>query len=126
MAGADRAAKEIEGGVMTARHAGAQLGRGALFLPLALGSGTALRGQGSIEARLAAFLRGAEQATLSALMLLDRVAQWQSRATTALSDRSGRTPGELVSVFARWPMVPARWPRPRPEPAGRRCSAIWI
>lgn len=107
MAGAERALKEIEGGVMAARHAGARLGRGALFLPLALGSGTALRGQGSVEARLAAFLRGAEQATLSALMLLDRLTQWESRATTALSDRSGRTPGELVSVFARWPLVSA-------------------
>ena len=107
MAGAERAAKEIEGGVMAARHAGARLARGALFLPLALGSGTALRGQGSVEARLAAFFRGAEQATLSALMLLDRVTQWESRATTDLSDRSGRTPGELVSVFAHWPLVSA-------------------
>lgn len=107
MAGADRAGRDIEGGVMAARHAAACLGRGALFLPLALGSGTALRGQGSVEARLATFYRGAEQAALSALMLLDRVASWQARATEALADRAGRTPAELVALFADWPMVSA-------------------
>lgn len=107
MAGAERVAKEIEGGVMAARHAGTRLGRGALFLPLALGSGTALRGQGSVDARLAAFIRGAEQATLSALMQVDRLAGWERRALETLRDRSGRTPEELVQVFARWPLVSA-------------------
>lgn len=107
MAGAERAAKEIEGGVMAARHAGARLGRGALFLPLALGSGTAFRGQGSVEARLAAFFRGAEQATLAALMQIERITDWQRRALEVLQDRSGRTPRELVDVFARWPLVSA-------------------
>lgn len=107
MAGAERAAKEIEGGVMAARHAGARLGRGALFLPLALGSGTALRGQGSVEARLAAFFRGAEQASLAALMQIERITDWQRRALEVLQDRSGRTPRELVEVFGRWPLVSA-------------------
>lgn len=107
MAGAERAAKEIEGGVMAARHAGARLGRGALFLPVALGSGTALRGQGTVLARLAAFYRGAEQASLSALMMIERMADWEGRARAALADCSGRTPAELAQVFARWPMVSA-------------------
>lgn len=106
MAGAERAARDVEGGVMAARHAGI-LGRGALFLPLAMGGGTALRGQGSVAARLAAFYRGAEQATLAALMLVDRMADWEQRALGILADCSGRTPGELVRVFARWPMVSA-------------------
>lgn len=106
MAGAERAARDVEGGVMAARHAG-MLGRGALFLPLAMGGGTALRGQGSVAARLAAFFRGAEQATLAALMLVDRMADWEQRAQEVLAACSGRTPGELVRVFARWPMVSA-------------------
>jgi hypothetical protein len=107
MAGAERSARDIEGGVTAARLAGEKLGRGALFLPLALGSGTALRGQGTVLARLAAFYRGAEQASLSALMMIERMTDWEQRAREALKDCSGRTPGELVQVFARWPMVSA-------------------
>lgn len=107
MAGADRGARDIEGGVTASRLAAEKLGRGAFFLPLALGSGTALRGQGSIAARLAAFYRGAEHASLSALMMIDRMADWEQRALEALADCSGRTPGELLRVFARWPMVSA-------------------
>lgn len=107
MAGAERAVRDIEGGVTAARLAGERLGRGALFLPLALGGGTALRGQGTIHARLAAFYRGAEQSSLSALMMTERLADWEQRARDALKDCSGRTPGELVQVFARWPMVSA-------------------
>ena len=101
MAGAERSARDIEGGVTAARLAGEKLGRGALFLPLALGSGTALRGQGSVLARLAAFYRGSEQASLSALMMIDRMADWEKRAREALKNCSGRTPGALVQVFAR-------------------------
>lgn len=106
MAGAERAARDVEGGVMAARHAGG-LGRGAIFLPLALGSGAALRGQGTVSARLAAFYRGAEQASLAALLHIDRMADWEQRSKAALRDCSGRTPGELVQVFARWPLVSA-------------------
>ena len=107
MAGAERDGRDIEGGVTAARLAGEKLGRGALFLPLALGSGTALRGQGTVLARLAAFYRGAEQASLSALMMIDRMADWERRAEGALKACSGRTPGALVEVFARWPLVSA-------------------
>ncbi len=107
MAGAERAARDVEGGVTAARLAAEALGRGAQFLPLALGSGTALRGQGTIAARLAAFYRGAEQASLSALMTIERMADWEERAQKSLKDCSGRTPLELVQVFARWPMVSA-------------------
>jgi hypothetical protein len=107
MAGAERGARDIEGGVMAARLAGEKLGHGALFIPLALGSGTALRGHGSIAARLAAFYRGVEQASLSALMMMDRMKAWEHRSLAALTDCSGRTPVELVQVFAQWPMVSA-------------------
>lgn len=107
MAGAERSTRDIEGGVTAARLAGEKLGRGALFLPLALGSGTALRGQGTVLARLTAFYRGSEQASLSALMMIDRMVDWEKRTREALKDCSGRTPGELVQLFVRWPMVSA-------------------
>jgi len=103
VAGEARGARDLEAAVMAARH-GAQ---GAPFLPLALAGGGALRGQGSAEARLAAFYRGAEQAGLAALLLLDRVETWRARAEAALADLSGRTPAALVAVLARWPMVSA-------------------
>lgn len=103
MAGADRAAGNLEAAVLAARHGTL----GTPFLPLGLAGGTALRGQGSVEARLAAFYRGAEQAGLAALLLLDRVEAWQRRADAACSDLSGKTPQALIEVFARWPMVSA-------------------
>ncbi|MFD1740204.1 helix-turn-helix domain-containing protein [Cypionkella sinensis] len=106
MAGAERAARDIEGAVMAARHAGG-IGRGALFLPLALGTAAALRGRGTVAARLADFYRGAEQASLAALMLLDRITAWERHARGVLYDCSGRIPGALVAVFVRWPMVSA-------------------
>lgn len=103
MAGADRAAGNLEAAVLAACHGAL----GAPFLPLGLAGGAALRGQGSPEARLAAFYRGAEQAGLAALLLLDRVEAWQGRAEAACSDLSGKTPRALIEVFARWPMVSA-------------------
>lgn len=103
VAGEARGARELEAAVMAARH-GAQ---GAPFLPLALAGGAALRGQGSAEARLAAFYRGAEQAGLAALLMLDRVEAWRARAAGALDDLTGRTPGQLVSLLADWPTVSA-------------------
>ena len=103
VAGADRAAGNLEAAVLAARHGTL----GAPFLPLGLAGGAALRGQGSPEARLAAFYRGAEQAGLAALLLLDRVEAWQRRAEAACADLSGKTPQALIEVFARWPMVSA-------------------
>ncbi len=101
VAGEARAARDIEAAVLAARHGAL----GAPFLPLALAGGAALRGQGSTEVRLAAFYRGAEQAGLAALLLLDRVENWRRRAEEAVSDLSGKTPAALIDVFARWPMV---------------------
>lgn len=103
VAGENRAARDMEAAVLAARHGG----QGAPFLPLALTGGVALRGQGHPEAQLAAFYRGAEQASLAALMLLDRVETWHRKAEVALGDLSGRTPRALIGVFARWPMVRA-------------------
>lgn len=103
VAGENRAARDLEAAVLAARHGTL----GAPFLPLALAGGMAFRGQGSVEARLAAFYRGAEQAGLAALLLLDRVESWRRRTEDTLSDLSGKTPVALVEVFAHWPMVSA-------------------
>ena len=103
-----RLTTETEAAVMAARHAaGMGRGQGAMFVPLALSGHDGLRATGSVANRLAAWIRGADRATLAALLHLDRVRDWGGRASAALSDRTGRTPPALVQVFADWPMVSA-------------------
>lgn len=98
----------LEAAVMAARHAGS-IGKGqALFLPLSMAGVSGLTTTGSTERRLAAWLAGAEQATLSALAQLDRMAAWERQAQAVLADLSGRTPGALVRIFAAWPAVSAQ------------------
>ena len=103
-------AVELEAAVLAACHAGAMArapGQGALFLPLAQTGAGALRGQGEPRAKLAAWLRGAERATLAALLHLDRVTAWQHRAEAEIADLSGRTPPALIALLAAWPQVSA-------------------
>jgi len=102
--------RDVEAAVLAARHCAAMArrpGQGALFLPLAMTGAGALRGQGPPARKLAAWLAGAEQATLGALMLLDRLAEWRRRAAAAVADLSGRTPGRLLETFHAWPLVSA-------------------
>ena len=88
-------ATDMEAAVIAER-----VGRGAVhgrlgqapFLPLAQTGPTALRGQGPIMDRLSLWLRGAEEANLSALLHLDRLERWQIRAEMDTRDLSGRTP----------------------------------
>jgi hypothetical protein len=96
----------MEAAVVAARLAAAE-GRSGGFLPLASGGSTALRPGGSPEERLARWYSGAEQATLAALRLLDRLEDWRDRATEAVSGLSGRTPSRLIEAFARWPLLSA-------------------
>lgn len=99
--------QDTEAAVIAARHA-ATMGRGgALFMPLALSGPGALRGAGAPEDKLGAWVRGAGQAALAALLHLDRVSAWESRARAATDDLSGRTPPVLIDVLAAWPMVSA-------------------
>lgn len=99
--------QDTEAAVIAARHA-ATMGRGgALFMPLALSGPGALRGAGAPEDKLGAWVRGAGQAVLAALLHLDRVSAWESRARAATDDLSGRTPPVLIDVLAAWPMVSA-------------------
>lgn len=101
------ATREMEAAVVAARI-GAAMGRGAaLFLPLAISGVTGVRIGGTVAERLAQWLRGAERATLAALMHLDRVSAWAGRAGPLLADLQGRTPDLLLAAFVEWPMVTA-------------------
>lgn len=99
--------QDTEAAIIAARHA-ATMGRGgAFFMPLALSGPGALRGVGTPEEKLSAWIRGAGQAVLAALLHLDRVNAWDLRAREAISDLSGRTPPRLVDALTAWPMVSA-------------------
>ncbi len=99
--------QDTEAAVIAARHA-ATMGRGgALFMPLALSGPGALRGVGEPEEKLRAWVRGAGQAVLAALLHLDRVSAWEARARAATDDLSGRTPPVLIEALTAWPMVSA-------------------
>jgi len=101
------AAIDTEAAVIAARHA-AGMGRGAaLFLPLALTGPGALRATGTEAARLDRWIAGATQATRGALLHLDRIQAWQTRAESATADLSGRTPGRLIAALAAAPMLTA-------------------
>jgi hypothetical protein len=107
--GQDRT-RDLEAAVLAARHAASLSripGQGALFLPLATSGARALQGTGDPERKLAAWLAGAEQATLAALLQLDQIERWSRRARDAILDLSGRTPGQLVTVFEGWAYVSA-------------------
>ena len=102
---------EIEAAVLAARLAsgmgrGHAEGWGALFMPIAI-SGFMAGSGGAVLDRLTLWLRGAERATLAALLHLERLSHWQATAETTLADLQGRTPALLIKVLAEWPMVTA-------------------
>ena len=101
------AAQDVEAMVVAARGAAAAGQGGALFLPLMLGGGAALRAAGPPSEWLGIWFEAAERATLAALAHLGRLADWQARAHAALAHLSGRTPPLLVAVLADWPLVSA-------------------
>lgn len=102
--------REIEGATLAARHAASMSrkpGQGALFLPLAMSGADTFRLQGPPEAKLGQWIAGAERATLAALLHLEMLADWQHKARAAVAGLSGRTPAQLIAVFATWPLVTA-------------------
>jgi len=104
------ASRETEAAVLAARHAARMSrrpGAGAVFAPLALTGGAALRAPTEPRRGLRVWLAGAEQAALAALLHLDRTEAWLARAQAAIADLSGRTPGRLVELFLHWPLVSA-------------------
>jgi hypothetical protein len=95
----------IEAAVIAARAA---VGQGALpFLPLTLTGLGALTTSGPADARLAAWVSGAHRAVLSALMTLDRLSRWRTKAEEATADLSGRTPSQLITALIHHPMLTA-------------------
>ena len=50
---------------------------------------------------------GATQATLAALLHLERLRDWETRTRTATRNLSGRTPPALIAALAAWPMLSA-------------------
>lgn len=94
----------LEAAVLGARTAGQG---GLAFLPLSLTGFGALTAGGQPETRLAGWIAGAHRAVLSALMGLDRLADWQARATAATRDLQGRTPGLLIAALAAHPVLGA-------------------
>lgn len=101
---------EMEAAVLAARHAGSMArrsGAGALFLPLAQGGPGTFRGGGAADKKLAAWVAGATQATLAALLHLERLAAWQEHAQSEVSDLSGKTPALLIECLMRWSHVSA-------------------
>jgi hypothetical protein len=96
--------RDIEAAVLGALVAG----QGAVpFLPLALTGFHALTASGSPEARLTGWILGAHRAVLAALMTLDRLAGWRTRAGEETADLSGRTPARLIAALAAHPMLAA-------------------
>lgn len=99
-------AHDMEAAVLAARIAGAMAGPQG-FVPLSLTGFSGLAARGSAEARLAAWITGAHQAVLAALLQLDRLVVWQQRAAEAIRDLSGRTPPRLLRLLADWPSISA-------------------
>lgn len=107
LAGVGPAGDRLEGGVIAARMAAAELSGGALFVPLAMGGAESLRPGGEPEAQLARWLGGIEQAVLRAMRLLDTLSDWRQRAEATTGPLSGRTPPRLITAFCDWPLLSA-------------------
>lgn len=105
MAGLGHQGDRLEAAVTAARLAAGECRGGANFVPLSLpGAG---RGPKDPEARLRAWIEGAESAILKAMRQLDQLERWQSVARDRTAKLSGRTPGQLLAVLAEWPLVSA-------------------
>ncbi len=95
----------LEPAVIAARIGGAG-GRTLPFLPLARSAAPYTVG-GSADDRLASWARAAETGALRALMDLDRLAAWATRAREATAAMSGRTPGLLIDALLASPALSA-------------------
>ncbi|MGB4826261.1 MAG: hypothetical protein WBP18_03120, partial [Paracoccaceae bacterium] len=77
---------------------------------------SALTASGPAERRLGAWIAGAQQATLSALLMLKRQSDRQAGAIQATTDLSGRTPARPIDCLVRWPQE--AWRAKSPDRAG--------
>jgi HTH DNA binding domain len=106
LAGLGHHSDRMEATVTAARIAASE-GRGAVFVPLAMGGAGGLRAAGRPTDRLTRWLDGMETACLSAMRHLDDVEAWAARAETEMTPLSGRTPQALRGVLTEWPLVSA-------------------
>ena len=104
--GQEGAATGIEAAVLGARVSASTARGGAYFLPVGLAGLDGARGASPGE-KLGAWLRSAERGLFAALMALERLSLWQSRAQAVLADLQGRTPVMLVDLFLTMPVVTA-------------------
>jgi hypothetical protein len=97
----------LEAAVLGARLAAGRSSGSLPFLPLTLTGFAALTATGAPDRRLSGWIAGAHRAVLSALMTLERLVAWQTRAESETADLSGRTPARLIAALATHPMLAA-------------------
>lgn len=106
LAGLGQHDDRLEAAVTAARLAIGE-SKGAVFAPLAMGGAGGLRAGGAPVVRLARWLDGIDNASLSAMRHLDDIEAWSKRAEKVLASLSGRTPAALCALLAEWPLVSA-------------------
>ena len=80
---------------------------GLIFLPVARQPGLALSLSGPPQARLAAWLQEAHQATRAALTETERLLSWEEAARRRLTPRAGGSLDALIGLFREWPLISA-------------------
>jgi hypothetical protein len=99
---------EIFEGAIAAAKLGAEEGRGGLpFLPVAGGQARLYRLSDAPEVKLRKWYQAVEQACLRALMELDRLEDWQDRASQVIAGLSGKTPPKLIEALSASPVLSA-------------------
>lgn len=106
LAGLGQHGDRIEAAVTASRIAASD-GKGAVFVPLAMGGAGGLRAGGPSADRLARWLNGMETGCLTAMRHLDDIESWSARVDTEMSQLSGKTPAALRAVLAEWPLLSA-------------------
>ena len=103
--GLSSSTRVIEPAVMASLLAAEGQGRGATYVPLALGANRYLTAGGSPDDRLALWFQAAERGAKRALMELERAGTWAGKARAATTDLSGRGPAALIGLFEASPFV---------------------
>lgn len=106
LAGLGQYGDRMEAAVTAARIAASE-GKGACFVPLAVGGARGLSAGGPLADRLARWLDGMETACLTATRHLDDIETWAARAAAEMEPLSGKTPPFLRAVLTEWPLVSA-------------------
>lgn len=106
LAGLGQHGDRMEAAVTAARVAASE-GKGAIFVPLAMGGAGGLRAGGPPAERLALWLDGMQNACLTAMRHLDDIEAWATRAENEMVPFTGRTLPALRTVLTEWHLVSA-------------------